>query len=261
MACSFSDAYMQPVLQVYSRFLGTTILDSQHPCTVPHIVISDCPPQSLWIGHLNGTPPEQDYRCLSPFHGIWGSTRAITTGDNADADSHLHVESHDVLSHDGDESENSDIMNDNYNYYSEPSDVSSSIPTLHDELSALRAGEAMDIVVSDSDLDLIPTPSWEEPDHGPWGADDDPYFRPDTPAPATPPDEGNGMLSFTDSASVYPQHIDGLGKVREHEQEDEGYSLDTASMGPGETTPALLKKSNPFYLDEDEDDLPSLDDW
>ncbi|KZV65793.1 hypothetical protein PENSPDRAFT_112833 [Peniophora sp. CONT] len=57
-ALKWTDA-AEPVLAWMSQFRGITILDSRMPCTVPHIVIAEPPPDDGWTAYDN-VAPQQD---------------------------------------------------------------------------------------------------------------------------------------------------------------------------------------------------------
>lgn len=51
---------LQPLLAHHSRDPSSFVIDSAHPCTVPHIVITEAPPQDPWEAIVNCTPNPQD---------------------------------------------------------------------------------------------------------------------------------------------------------------------------------------------------------
>jgi hypothetical protein len=51
----------QAILSIFRYQRGTIILESPHPCTVPHIVISDALPQPPTIAWDNSVPDPQDH--------------------------------------------------------------------------------------------------------------------------------------------------------------------------------------------------------
>ncbi|KAH8094869.1 hypothetical protein BXZ70DRAFT_341647 [Cristinia sonorae] len=50
----------EPLLVQHSRDSSSIILDSPYPCTVPHIIITEAPPQDPFEAQLNNTPNPQD---------------------------------------------------------------------------------------------------------------------------------------------------------------------------------------------------------
>ncbi|KDQ64382.1 hypothetical protein JAAARDRAFT_28006 [Jaapia argillacea MUCL 33604] len=74
----------QPILNQRRKThsLFTTIIESQFPCTVPHIVIDDAPPQPPWIGTMNYVNHgyEQDVERLYVPQAVYGFS---TTYDEA----------------------------------------------------------------------------------------------------------------------------------------------------------------------------------
>ncbi|TFK43754.1 hypothetical protein BDQ12DRAFT_718944 [Crucibulum laeve] len=50
----------EPILLSSKYVAGTTIVESQYPCTIPHIVINAPPPQDPWIVYNNATNDPQD---------------------------------------------------------------------------------------------------------------------------------------------------------------------------------------------------------
>ncbi|EMD40939.1 hypothetical protein CERSUDRAFT_71183 [Gelatoporia subvermispora B] len=51
----------EPLLSEYGRYLGSTVIDSHKPCSIPHIVIQEPPPQIPWTLDTGCTPSPQDF--------------------------------------------------------------------------------------------------------------------------------------------------------------------------------------------------------
>ncbi|EGO02037.1 hypothetical protein SERLA73DRAFT_159113 [Serpula lacrymans var. lacrymans S7.3] len=79
----------QPLISSCRHFLGVTLLESDRPCTVPHIMISEPAPQNPWVAWQNAINPQDDTylsifpRCITfvgtdelPIHDNDGEARA-----------------------------------------------------------------------------------------------------------------------------------------------------------------------------------------
>jgi hypothetical protein len=64
---SFVPSLLQALLTIFPRFRGTTIIESPRPFTVPHIIISESPPQHPYVEWYNSVSKPQDERFLSIF--------------------------------------------------------------------------------------------------------------------------------------------------------------------------------------------------
>ncbi|OCH94340.1 hypothetical protein OBBRIDRAFT_789472 [Obba rivulosa] len=51
----------ETLLSEYGRYLGSTVIDSHKPCSIPHIVIQEPPPQDPWVLDMSYTPSPQDF--------------------------------------------------------------------------------------------------------------------------------------------------------------------------------------------------------
>ncbi|KAF9226688.1 hypothetical protein BS17DRAFT_878559 [Gyrodon lividus] len=85
---SWSDP-AQPILEMCKHWTGCTIMESDSPFSVPHILICEPPPQDPWIEWMNRVN-EQDARYLGVFSSL-GSISTLSDDDEPgawDSDSH-----------------------------------------------------------------------------------------------------------------------------------------------------------------------------
>ncbi|KIJ69960.1 hypothetical protein HYDPIDRAFT_35409 [Hydnomerulius pinastri MD-312] len=84
---SWSDP-AEPILQACKYWTGCTIIESDSPCSVPHILICEPPPQDPRIGWTNVVNENQDYDYLSVFSNTRSPPRRLrhSTWDDDDED-------------------------------------------------------------------------------------------------------------------------------------------------------------------------------